>query len=193
MKQNKIIYLHGFLSSPQSCKAQLTQRWFAQNRPEIEIICPQLESQPGPLQSQLVQLLESHQNQLKGFIGSSLGGYLAAWCSHQTGLPAVLVNPAAYPWRLLKAYLGAHQNPYSGECFTVTEAFNSALKVFDKTPERQQLMVLLQTGDEVLDYREAEQKYQGSLMQVITGGDHAFSGFSDYLPNISQFLLSKSS
>ncbi|WP_026052631.1 YqiA/YcfP family alpha/beta fold hydrolase [Gayadomonas joobiniege] len=193
MTTKKIIYLHGFLSSPQSMKAELTKQWFYTHYPDIKLIIPQLANEPNAIRAQLEALLHKHKNQLIGFIGSSLGGFLAAWCARQNNLPAVLINPAAYPWRLLNEYLGQHTNPYTKQTFFVTEDYNQSLKQFDCLPNLQTLMVLLQTGDQTLDYREAEQKYQGCSMQVIPDGDHAFINYQDYLPKISQFLLSKSS
>ncbi|MDG2079035.1 MAG: YqiA/YcfP family alpha/beta fold hydrolase, partial [Pseudomonadales bacterium] len=58
----------------------------------------------------------------------------------------------------------------------------------DPMTRPQQRMVLLQTGDETLDYREAADYYAGSVCHVEHGGDHSFRHFEKWLPAIAQFL-----
>ena len=48
--------------------------------------------------------------------------------------------------------------------------------------------MLLQTGDEVLDYRLAESRYSGCRMTIEQGGDHSFQHFERPLPAIIEFL-----
>ena len=48
-------------------------------------------------------------------------------------------------------------------------------------------LVLLQTGDETLDYREAELKYKNSQCIIEQGGDHAFTGLERFIPQIIEF------
>ena len=52
-------------------------------------------------------------------------------------------------------------------------------------PERYWLLV--ETGDEVLDYRHAVQRYTGARQTVLEGGDHGFSRWSDYLDAVIDF------
>ncbi len=49
-------------------------------------------------------------------------------------------------------------------------------------------LVLLQTGDEVLDYRLALDKYRDCQLIVERGGDHSFQNYADHLPRIFEFL-----
>ncbi len=49
------------------------------------------------------------------------------------------------------------------------------------------LWVLLQTGDEVLDYRHAEEFYSGCRLTIEEGGDHSFQKFERFLPEIIRF------
>ena len=75
----KIIYLHGFLSSPLSLKAQQTIEYCQQHYADsIQIVAPQLLNYPNEVAQQLDALLADKQNIL-GFIGSSLGGYFATF------------------------------------------------------------------------------------------------------------------
>ncbi len=43
---------------------------------------------------------------------------------------------------------------------------------------------MVETGDEVLDYRHAVDKYAGARQTVLEGGDHGFSRWTDYLDEV---------
>ena len=53
------------------------------------------------------------------------------------------------------------------------------------TPAHYLLMV--ETGDEVLDYRQAVARYAGAQQYVIEGGDHGFGDFADHLEVVFAF------
>jgi len=46
----------------------------------------------------------------------------------------------------------------------------------------------LQTGDEVLDYQQAEEKYAQCALTIEQGGDHSFQHYERHLPAIIDFL-----
>jgi len=52
---------------------------------------------------------------------------------------------------------------------------------------RERYLLLVETGDEVLDYRNALEKYRGARQLVIEGGDHGFSDFAAYLKPVLEF------
>jgi hypothetical protein len=52
-------------------------------------------------------------------------------------------------------------------------------------PER--YLLLAETGDDVLDYREAVIYFAGAEQVVLPGGDHGFTRFIDYIPAILAF------
>ncbi|EWH12249.1 hypothetical protein DS2_00970 [Catenovulum agarivorans DS-2] len=187
----KIVYLHGFLSSPKSVKAQQTVAYCQQYYPDsIEIVAPQLANTPEQVAIQLAKILR--EQDIIGFIGSSLGGYLASYCAAKTALPAVLINPAAYPYQLLSDYLGEHQHPYTNEKFVIDEQFNAALRQFDVTTQELQALkisVWLQTEDETLNYKEAEEKYKHNELNIQAGGSHAFDNYLECLPTMLQYLF----
>ncbi|MCW8109349.1 esterase YqiA [Alteromonas ponticola] len=190
----EILYLHGFLSSPQSQKATQVREYFAKYHPDVTVYFPTLPNIPNKVSEYLLQYVErnlkSVENGLK-VIGSSMGGYLATWLVEKYGGKAVLINPAVKPFELLQDYLGEHVNPYSRETFTLTEEDITFLRQLD-TPTLTQpdrYRVMLQTGDETLDYKEAKAKYQHSLLVVEEGGDHSFQGFENHLDEIASFLV----
>jgi predicted esterase YcpF (UPF0227 family) len=89
-------------------------------------------------------------------VGSSLGGFYATWLAEKHGLKAVLINPAVHPHRDLRVFLGVQQNLHTGEKYELTESHLAQweqLFVPAITPTR--YLLLVETGDELLDYREA--------------------------------------
>ena len=122
--------------------------------------------------------------------GSSLGGFYATWLAEQSGCRAVLINPAVRPHTLLKKYLGENRNYHTGESWQFEQRHIDQLREMHKPaisqPER--YLVLLQTGDETLDYRDAAEYYQGSNLLIEQGGSHAFDHFESHIPKILDFL-----
>lgn len=177
-----IIYLHGFLSSALSFKAGLLRRRMAELRRGREIATPELPLRPMQAVAVLEALVEEHLDAGVSLIGSSLGGYYATWLAEKYGVRAVLVNPAMRPYELLARYIGPQTNLYTGAHDVLTVADIDALRGLEAariTPERYLLMV--ETGDEVLDYRAAVERYRGAEQNVIEGGDHGFSDFGDHM------------
>jgi len=48
-------------------------------------------------------------------------------------------------------------------------------------------LLLLETGDEVLDWREAALKYAGARTAIRDGGDHTLRSFAEHIPRILRF------
>lgn len=188
-----ILYLHGFMSSPQSEKAQETLSYLKKTHPTYTLHTPQLSNFPSQIEAQLLALIEQTPELLAGglrVIGSSMGGYIATWLVEKFGGKGVLVNPAVRPYELLRGYLGNHVNPYTGEAFTLVEQDMAIIKALD-TPllsRPDAFRVMLQTADETLDYRQAETKYKHSDLVIEEGGDHRFVNYHEHLPQLIAFL-----
>lgn len=178
-----ILYLHGFRSSPQSWKARLLGAALAERGLADRFHCPALSPDPAAAIAQAETILAEHP--ACTLVGSSLGGYYATWLAERHGLPAVLVNPAVVAPLSLEAWVGPQTNLYSGEVFEFTETHIAALRALEVpriTPARYWLLV--EAGDEVLDYREAVRRYAGCRQTVLPGGDHSFTRFPDFVPQI---------
>ncbi len=190
MKKN-ILYLHGFNSSPQSMKAVLTQQYFQQHFPEVNFYSPQIASTPKAAIAQLTALIEQQGTALWHFIGSSLGGFFATYLNEKYQSKAVLINPAVKPYLLLQDYLGEHINPYTQERYQVSEYFIDDLKTLEQNQlaQKNNYFVMVQTGDEVLDYQQAVIKYQDQQIEVQQGGDHSFIDYDKMLPKIADFFF----
>lgn len=184
-----LIYVHGFNSSPASHKSRLLkQRLEAMGR-AAAFSCPALPDRPA----RAVALLEAEIARAPArdvtLVGSSLGGYYAAYLAEKLGVRAVLVNPAIKPYEGLRAYLGPQRNLYTGEPYELTEEHLEELRAIDvPRPTRlERYYLMVTTGDEVLDYREAVAKYAGAKQLVVDGSDHGFADFVDYLDGVLAF------
>ncbi len=191
--QPYLLYLHGFLSSPDSAKAQQALAYCRSRGLELDI--PLINQAPAQamkmLHRRLGEGLARHGE--AALIGSSLGGYYATSLAQAYGLRAVLINPAVKPYLLLQDYLGEQRNVHSGEVQLVTTAQIEELRSIEVTELRQpeNFLLMLQTGDETLDYRQAAEKYAQAELFIEPGGDHSFQGFDRQLPRILDFLLSR--
>lgn len=177
-----ILYLHGFNSSPQSHKAQVMARAMAERG--LEFACPALP----PLAGEAIETIEKMIRETTCLVGSSLGGFYATHLAEKHGLKAVLINPAIDPHVGLRASLGPQKNLHTGEPYELTQAH---LREWQKLyPERitpQRYLLIVETGDEVLDYRRAVARYAGAEQIVIPGGDHSLQSFPQHLPRILEF------
>jgi uncharacterized protein len=185
-----IVYLHGFNSSPQSHKAQVLRRYMAERGLAPEYACPAL---PPPAREAIREIERLPLKPGVCFVGSSLGGYYATYLAEKHGLKAVLINPAIDPHVGLRAYLGAQKNLHTGEPYELTEAHLrdwEALYTPRITPRR--YLLIVETGDEVLDYRRAVERYAGAEQIVIPGGDHSLQSFPQHLPRIIEFSRASS-
>ena len=187
-----IIYLHGFQSSPLSFKGQLLHA-FCQQQKNIQLYLPDLNQPPEQVVADLSQLIESLED--VGLIGSSLGGFYATQLVAKYGVPAVLINPAMRPWQLFRQRYAAEQWPYQvNENWQIDHAQLDYLEriALPAVPDAVKILLLLQQGDEVLDYREAQGYYSQSqhsaLIMTDAQGDHAMQDFADKIPMLLEFL-----
>ncbi|WP_166357921.1 YqiA/YcfP family alpha/beta fold hydrolase [Pseudomonas akapageensis] len=182
-----ILYIHGFNSAPASHKAcqliAVMQRLGLADRLQV----PALHHHPRQAIAQLESAIEALGRPL--LVGSSLGGYYATHLAERHGLKALLINPAVNPHQLFDGYLGPQQNLYTGETWELTHDHVRALAELEVAApqDAQRFQVWLQTADETLDYRRAEQFYRACALRIQAGGDHGFIGFAERLPALLSF------
>jgi predicted esterase YcpF (UPF0227 family) len=187
-----IVYLHGFNSSPRSQKAQLLGEYLREHGRGVRFVCPALSPMPQEAISTVEASIADQAPGQVTLIGSSLGGFYATYLAEKHAMRAVLINPAIDPHVGLRAYLGAQTNLHTGEQYELAETHLrqwEKLVVAHVHPER--YLLLVETGDEVLDYRQAVKKYRGASQIVVQGGDHSLASFPEHLPTILSFSAKK--
>jgi hypothetical protein len=100
---------------------------------------------------------------------------------------AVLINPAAVDRLDAAKFVGEHANFQTGEHFTFTAAHAAQLEAQVRRPTPARYWLLAEEGDEVLDWRQAAAFYAGCRQTVLPGGDHSFTRFPDFIPQILEF------
>ena len=183
-----LVYLHGFNSSPASHKAQLMKSYMEGRGFASRYACPALPDTPGEAVRAIEQTIAGRDPHSVTFIGSSLGGYYATWFVKKLGCRAVLINPAVTPHVGLEAYLGTQKNLHTGEPYELTRAhLEGWRRLLVERVEPEKYLLLLETGDEVLDWREAARKYEGARTVIRDGGDHSLQSFPEHLGRILAF------
>lgn len=186
------LYLHGFLSSPQSRKAQQLKEYF-QGLPHAQLSIPTLPFAPQEAirlaEETLLKLQRDYAKVL--LIGSSLGGYYATYLAQKHHCQAVLINPAVRPFELLHKYLGPQQHFYDGCTYELTAHHIEQLQALDcpAITQPELFFLLLQTADETLDYRQASTLYQPCTSWLEGGGNHSFEHFIERMPMLLQWFL----
>ncbi len=183
-----ILYLHGLNSAPSSHKAQLLASRMEELGLADRLLIPHLPFEPRRAIALAERLAASLGGDLT-LVGSSLGGFYALFLAEQLGLKAVLINPAVDAPKLARQWFGPQKNLYTGEEWVLTEDHARQLAALDvpqiTRPER--YLLLVETGDEILPWRRAVEKFAGARQIVVEGGDHGFQSFPQYLNEILRF------
>lgn len=113
-------------------------------------------------------------------VGTSLGGFFAAWLGAEFGRPFVAINPAIAPGKTLRAYIG-HGVNHLGKPFELTE---DCVRAYDSLAFRMdgQGTIILDLGDELLESRATLDFVRGSLPAfVFEGGSHRFDHMAELI------------
>ena len=150
--------------------------------------CPALPHLPGEAIALIESLPAMRVPRDVTFVGSSLGGFYATWLAEKYACRAILIQPAIFPHVGLGKYLGRQKNLYTGAEYELTRAHLQGWRqLCVEKVDSERYLLLLETGDEVLDYREAVRKYEGARMVIREGGDHMLQSFPEHLPRMLDF------
>ena len=181
----QLLYIHGFLSSPQSYKAQQMKAYLQLHHPNVAYHCPQLTPYPQTCAAVLEAIVDKAiaANETIALMGSSMGGFWATYLAERYNIPAVLINPAVEALDLMPKYIGQTlYNYHTEDVYYLTTDDLALLSRYD-TPvitRTTNYWVFLQAGDETLDYRLAADRYRECQQTVEQGGDHCFQGFERF-------------
>ncbi len=150
-------------------------------------VCPALSSKPDEAIRQAEALIATAPGKVT-LIGSSLGGHYATYLAEKHDLRAALINPAVVDRLDASLFIGEHSNFHSGEKFTFS-AEDAGILALQTAPHPtpQRYLLLVETDDEVLDYRHAVERYQGCRQIILPGGDHSFTQFPKFIPQLIEF------
>ena len=183
------LYLHGFNSGAGSAKAH----WLREHLAPVPVLAPSYAAHRA---SEAAEWLESYVAQARAqreagqrlvLVGSSLGGFWARYLAPRVGAGLVLVNPCLWPDEELLPAVGRNHNPATGEDYLFTEQdVRDFARLRPAVCEpRVATLLLVDEGDEVLDYRRATQFYRGCGVTLqFAGGSHRFEHLSESLAAI---------
>ena len=182
-----VIYIHGFGSSGYGVKAQLFRNYFKSRG--VRFLAPSLSYIPRLAMQTLTELAQYCEN--PAFIGSSLGGFYALYLANRFDTKAVLINPALYAESTLKRHIkGFATNFYDLSQFEWNDSHLAMLKEYRvKEPKEENIFLLLQKGDDILDYKDALALLPHAKQVVEEGGSHGFDGIERYFTEIEEFLF----
>ncbi|MFT0851452.1 YqiA/YcfP family alpha/beta fold hydrolase [Achromobacter sp. F4_2707] len=192
-----ILYLHGFRSSPQSTKASMLAQAVREAGRAADWVCPQLPPSPhealvlctGLIQQRIAQGMDSKTELV--VLGSSLGGYYATCLAEAWQCRALLFNPVVHAARDLATQVGEHTMWNSDERFHFLPSYVDELAdmAVPRPAQPERYYLLAAKGDEVLDWREMVEFYQGCELRLLEGSDHGISDFSQWLPEVLERVL----
>ena len=181
-----IIYIHGFGGSGQGNKAK-TLREIFENQ---SFIAPSLSYNPTLAIETLKEMISFAQKYEKVYlIGSSLGGYYTTYLADLFDIKAVLLNPSVNPTKTLSKFIDSAKNFYDDSYYEWNTHHIDLLKQYEVKDLKYELyMLLTQTGDELLPYKEGVERFKNSKKIIIEGGNHGFENIEDQIEDIKEFF-----
>jgi predicted esterase YcpF (UPF0227 family) len=177
-----ILYIHGYGGHGLGVKSsQLREYCAAQG---VAFMAPSLSYIPDLAIATLEEIIENFNDKIT-LVGSSLGGFYAIYLAHKYKLKVVLINPSLAPYETLLKTKGRFPHYYDGSSFEWNDGHLESLRKYEVFDGRDaQFLLLLQKGDELLDYAKALEKFPAAEAFVEEGGSHSFDGFERYFETI---------
>lgn len=194
-----ILYLHGFLSSANSYKAQWFQKAFSKMglpffAPTYPIVSPDQTIQliETVIQTEIIPKIGHNAPPDWCLVGSSMGGFYGQYFADKYQIPMVVINPALDPVSVLQPHLGMHENPVTQEHFELNTAYLTELMAYEITNiSTLECLILQDSQDEVVPVDFAQRKYQDSenaQFCIFDGGNHAFQHLQEAWPTVEAFV-----
>ena len=172
-----ILYCHGWGSRFDPSKNKI--RALAKMRP-VDGITVNYTMHPQVVFEKYAARLKLHPEAI--VVGTSLGGFYAAWLGAEFDRPFIAINPSIVPSKTLQAYVG-HGVNHVGEPFELTESCVTAYNALTFRLDGQGTIVL-DMGDEILDAQATLNYVKGRLPVVMfDGGSHRFDHMAELIEN----------
>ena len=170
-----ILYCHGWGSRFDQSKNKI--RTLAKLRP-VDGVTVDYTMHPQVVFEKYAARLKLHPEAM--VVGTSLGGFYAAWLGAEFDRPFIAINPAIAPSKTLQAYVG-HGVNHGGEPFELTE---DCVTAYDALSFRMdgQGTIILDMGDEILDAQATLSLVSGRLPVVaFEAGSHRFDHMAELI------------
>ncbi|BCE01097.1 YqiA/YcfP family alpha/beta fold hydrolase [Marinicellulosiphila megalodicopiae] len=175
-----IIYLHGFRSNENGSKVGHIKNFF----PECEVFGLKYEPhKPVDAAKAIKDIVEKiGAKNIKGFVGTSLGGFWARWAAVKHDLITVAINPSLAPYKTLKTgiYSKFDNDPSNEVNIEVTQEDLKAYPKYSVSIEEVNTSVLhiFALDDEILD-SNVSLKLVGNRYPcaIFKTGGHRFENF----------------
>ena len=194
MTRATLVYLHGFNSSPQTVKGRKLAAAAAALDEPPRVHVPALHHRPALAMRDVRAWVGTNVGDHAAptsltFVGSSLGGFYATWLAEHYGTRAIVINPSVRPAASLAAYLGPQRNLHTGEAWELTPMHFAELDALSvaRLTRMERYFLLMRSGDELLDWRDAVARYAGAWQYVLGGGDHGWEGIDDEIRSMLRF------
>ena len=184
-KRDLILYVHGWNSHANARKAQLIEHELKDHE-IFDTASLTLKNHPREAIKQLTEFISEKQSKYNvHLVGSSLGGYYSIFLAETLNLKAAMINPAVWAYKIFENDRGDVENLNTGEKYFIDQAWIDSLEdIFIENPTPDKYLVLLQTGDETLDYKYAEKYFSGARIVIDEGGSHSFDALEQKIPQI---------
>ena len=189
---NTILYFHGFKSSSDSGKAQEFKKFIENKTSQTKIIIPDLKDDFKEAHKQIEGLINKNSPNIL-YMGSSLGGYYALYFAQLYKSKSVLINPAIAPLSDFEIHHGKNENYATGNKFTISkdDIYYVRSLHHKKILEPKNNLILLESGDEVLNYVESTSYFRGSYIDILYGGNHSYTSIKEKFTKIKDFFYLK--
>jgi predicted esterase YcpF (UPF0227 family) len=156
----------------------------------IEWYCPQLLASPKESMEMVTAYIDRSKADHIVVIGSSLGGFYANYLAEKYGCKAVALNPAVRAARELAPHVGMMTSYDSNEPFDFRPEYIEELKSLqvERISDSKRYFLIAAKGDELLDWREMSEFYQGAPQLILEGSDHGIADYADHLPRVLEFI-----
>lgn len=123
---------------------------------------------------------------IKGIVGTSMGGYTASHIAGKLKVPFVAINPSITPSQTLNKYVGKHQN-YDGSSYELKLEHVDSYPDFNVAAKG---LIIVSTLDEVIPAEDTQVFAKEKQLPIINCdyGDHRFEDISPLIEQITKHL-----
>lgn len=186
----KFLYLHGSNSAGYGTKVNVLRKYFGDDC----VINPNLPPNP----EKAISLLEFMVEKMKGddfyLVGSSLGGFFSLYLANKYEVPAILINPLIHPKEVLVEEDTPAENFKTGEKYIHKKDWSKFMLKIEQSKSsiqhlKSKIFVFKDKEDELLDYKEALEFFEGFYVKIFPGGNHIFEHMEELGKELKENLL----